>query len=731
MHGSSSNAVSIGESKSSGVKGRKPLWIAIFVVIAWLLISAGSGPLFGKLSTVQENDNSAFLPSSAESTKAADISNRFVSDDSDQLPALLLFSGPITPAAFQEISVYLDQLPSKVIPGTNDRVSDFLVTEIPITPIPSPDGNAVLASLPLDNQALEKLLSNGEEALPAIVEFIREDAEGLAGLEFHVTGIGGILADFFGAFGEIDTTLLQTTLGVVAIILIFVYRSPLLWILPLASALFALTSAGAIVYLMAREGWLDLNGQSQGILFVLVIGAATDYALLLIARYREELHHHKTPFEAMRVAWRGVVEPILASGSTVIAGLMVLLVSELSSNRGLGPVGSVGVAVAMLTQLTLLPALLIIFGRFIFWPKIPRFDAEDEKLSGLWSKVAKLVGNHPRRVWISTGLLLSILAGFATQLNTDGIPFTESFTERPDSVIGQEKLEESFPGGQGQPTVVLVPVAQVAQVTTVLNQIDGIQNVVPTLTGPVIPGAPQPEPKVVDGLIQLEATLEFAADSVQSRELIPIIRSEVKQVDSTILVGGTTAIGYDTDQASSRDVRVIIPIVLLVIAVILAILLRSLLSASLLLVTVVLSFAAALGASQIVFEHIFGFPATDAAFPLFAFVFLVALGIDYNIFLMTRVREEAIKLGTRPGILKGLTVTGGVITSAGVVLAATFGVLGVLPLVFLAQLGFTVAFGVLLDTIIVRSLLVPALAYELGSKVWWPSNLWRKEKQVV
>ena len=712
----------------SKVKGRRPLWLAVITVVAWLLVSAGTGPLFGQLSTVQENDNSAFLPESAESTIASDISNRFVSDDSDQLPALMLFSGEITPSALQEIGAYLAALPSKTIPGTSEQVADFLVSDIAITPIPSPDGKAVLASLPLDNQALESLLSNGEEALPAIVEFIREDAEGLAGLEFHVTGIGGILADFFGAFGEIDTTLLQTTLLVVALILIVVYRSPFLWILPLASALFALTTAGGIVYLLAKNDILDLNGQSQGILFVLVIGAATDYALLLIARYREELHHHETPYQAMRVAWRGVFEPILASGSTVVAGLMVLLVSELSSNRGLGPVGSVGIIVSMATQLTLLPALLVLFGRKIFWPKIPKFDDVDERLSGFWSKIANLVGVHPKRVWISTGLLLSILAGFGTQLNTDGIPFSESFTERPDSVIGQEKLQESFPGGQGQPTVVLVPVAKAAEVTQRLEDFDGIESVVPTLAGPVIPGQPLPEPKIVDGLIQLEATLSFAADSVQSRDLIPGIRTAVKEIDPAILVGGTTAIGYDTDQASSRDVRVIIPIVLFVIGIILAMLLRSLLGAALLLVTVVLSFSAALGASHLVFTYLLDFPATDAAFPLFAFVFLVALGIDYNIFLMTRVREEAIKIGTRPGITKGLTVTGGVITSAGVVLASTFAVLGVLPLVFLAQLGFIVAFGVLLDALIVRSLLVPAIAHQLGGKVWWPSKLWRNEK---
>jgi RND superfamily putative drug exporter len=549
-------------------------------------------------------------------------------------------------------------------------------------------------------------------------------------LTTHVTGFGGIFADLFGAFGSIDSTLLTTTLLVVSLILIVVYRSPLLWILPLFSAITALSLAGTIVYYAAKADLLDLNGQSQGILSVLVLGAATDYALLLIARYREELHHHESRYEAMKVSLRGVVEPILASGSTVIAGLLVLLLSDLSGNRGLGPVGAIGVAVSMITVLTFLPALLLVFGRWIFWPKIPRFDDVDEQLSGTWAKIGNAVERNPKRIWISTALLLVIFAGFSFTLKADGLANTEAFTKRTDSVIGLERLGEHFPSGEGSPVEIVVNESDVARVNDALSTVKNVAFVEPVVAGQKIPGAPTPPVKVVDGQVLLNATLKVAPDSVEARNTIPLIREAVHAVDKGILVGGGTAVQYDTDVASRNDNRVIIPIVLIIIGIILGLLLRSILAAALLLLTVVLSFMATLGVCQLVFDNVFNFKGADASFPLFTFIFLVALGIDYNIFLMTRVREESLKLGTRKGVIKGLTVTGGVITSAGIVLAATFAVLGVLPLVFLAQLGFAVAFGVLLDTIIVRSLLVPALVHQIGPKIWWPSKLQFEDEKV-
>jgi RND superfamily putative drug exporter len=723
----------LNEKKKSGVKGRKALWIAIVSILVWLSIGGFAGGAFSKISTVQENDNSAFLPDSAESTIAGEVLVKFSSQDDQLFPALLLLLGDLNPAtnaqAFERVNKYSATLLSKTLPATGKPLSTYFARGVPLTPIPSADGKAILINAQLDFAVADANI-DGEPIFPKIIEFIREDMEKeftSAGITTHVTGPAGLFADLFEAFGSIDTRLLQTTLIVVAIILIVVYRSPVLWILPLFTAASALGIATMIVYYLAREDIIDLNGQTQGILDVLVLGAATDYALLLIARYREELHQHQSRFEAMKIALRGVVEPIIASGSTVIAGLMVLLLSDLSSNRGLGPVGSIGIASSMLAVLTLLPALLIVFGRWIFWPKIPRFGDVDEKLSGIWSKVGSLVDRRPKAVWISTALALLIFAGFSTTLKSDGLSQSEAFTTRTDSVIGLEKLGEHFPSGEGTPVEIVVDQADIASAAAAIGRVANVASVVPLTNVDPLTQRPTSELKVVDGKVVLYATLKVAPDSAEGKESIPLIRQAAKQVNPNILVGGQSAIGYDVDQSSRRDNRVIIPIVLLLIAVILGFLLRSILAAALLLGTVVLSFAATLGVCALVFDHVFGFAGTDAAFPLFAFIFLVALGIDYNIFLMTRVREESLKIGTRAGIIKGLTVTGGVITSAGIVLAATFGVLGILPLVFLAELGFAVAFGVLLDTIIVRSLLVPALVRVIGPKIWWPSKLQHQE----
>ena len=714
---------------SSAVMGRKPLWIAIVAIIAWLGITSIAGPTFGKLSTVQENDNAAFLPDNAESTLASKVTVKFSDSSNDQIPTLLVFLGDVdpknNPAKMAAIQKYLDGLGDEILPESGKPMSTYFVPGFPIQAFPSEDGKAALVNIALSSDVAQDRIEE-KPALTLIVDFLREDLKKnfeSQALTTHVTGFGGIFADLFGAFGSIDSTLLTTTLLVVSLILIVVYRSPLLWILPLFTAVTALSLAGTIVYYLAKAGTIDLNGQSQGILSVLVLGAATDYALLLIARYREELHHHESRFESMRIALRGVVEPIIASGSTVIAGLLVLLLSQLSGNRGLGPVGAIGIASAMVTVLTLLPALLVVFGRWIFWPKVPKFDDVDEQLSGTWAKIGTAVEKNPKRIWISTAVILTIFAGFSFTLKADGLANTEAFTARTDSVIGLEELGKHFPSGEGSPVEIVIKENDLVAVTNALGGIANVAFVEPVVDGQKIPGAPTPPIKVVEGKVLLNATLKVAPDSVEARNTIPTIREAVHKIDNEILVGGGTAVQYDTDVASRADNRLIIPIVLLIIGLILGLLLRSIAAAALLLLTVVLSFMATLGVCQLVFEHVFGFAGADASFPLFAFIFLVALGIDYNIFLMTRVREEALKIGTRKGVIKGLTVTGGVITSAGIVLAATFAVLGVLPLVFLAELGFAVAFGVLLDTVIVRSLLVPALVHVIGPKVWWPSKL--------
>ena len=698
----------------------------MLVVIAWFLITGIFGPLFGKLTSVQENNNSSFLPKGAEATQASEVIATFSDKDSFTFPTLILFEGKGDEATFAAINSHLATVGDITLGGTSAKISDYIAPGQQITAFPSQDGEAILANIPLDGTALGKVLPNDEPVLPAIVEALREDIAPIAeanGVESYVTGPGGLFGDLFAAFGTIDSTLLLTTLGVVAVILIVVYRSPILWIIPLLSALFALTLAGGIVYLLAKNDIIDVDGQSQGILSILVIGAATDYALLLIARYREELHLHESRFDAMRTAYKGVWEPILASGSTVAISLLILLFSQLSNTAGLGPVGAIGIVCAMFTILTLLPALLLVFGRWIFWPRKPLHDGDDHVMTGVWSKVGLTVGRNPRKAWVVTGSVLLLFAFASTTLKTDGLGTIDTFTGNPESVVGQKKLETHFPGGQGDPTQVVFSASKIDQMAAALKSAPGVTEITPQLAGLPIPGQPLPDVAEVNGKVILNLTLNRAPDSVEAGNDVPEIRRIAKSVDPSALVGGTSAVYFDVRTANSEDNRTIIPIVLLVITLILGLLLRSILSAILLLATVVLSYFATLGVCALVFNHIFGFPGGDNSFPLFAFIFLVALGIDYNIFLMTRVREESLKIGTRAGVIKGLTVTGAVITSAGIVLAATFAVLGLLPLVPLAQLGFAVAFGVLLDTIIVRSILVPALVHDIGPKVWWPSKL--------
>lgn len=723
---------------STKIKARKPLWLAIIVIVAWFGISGATGPLFGNLSSVQKNDNADFLSNKFESQKFSNEAKAFSSNSDRSLPALVLFEGTITPTSVAEATAFLQTIKDqplvtkegKKIDLVTKNVGDYLTTGEQIFAFPSPDGKAMLASLPFDNSKAGAQLANKKPALPAVVDSIRYYTSNWAktkGFTTHVTGFAAIFADLFGAFSGIDTTLLLTTVIVVGAILIVVYRSPILWILPLFTAFTAETLAGAIIYLLAKHNVITLDGQSQGILSVLVIGAATDYALLLIARYREELHLNDSRFDAMKKAWRGVVEPIIASGSTVTLGLLVLLLAELKNSRGLGPVGAIGIISSMVTVLTFLPALLVVFGRWIFWPKIPRHDDHDEKLSGVWSKVAKATAKKPKQFAIVTSVILLVFAGFITTLKASGISTTDGFTTRPDSLIGQEQLLKHFPGGQNQPTQVLVSQEKSEAVAAALKGIAGVDSVLPQFVGQVVPGQPLPPVKVVNGKVILNATLKMPADSDAARALIPTIRSAVHHVDPQSLVGGISATFHDTDAASRHDRNLIIPIVLLLIAIILGLLLRSVFAAAMLLATVILSFVATLGVSALFFNHVFGYAGADTGFPLFTFIFLVALGIDYNIFLMTRVREEALKHGTRAGVTKGVTVTGGVITSAGIVLAATFTVLGVLPLVALAEIAFTVAVGVLLDTLVVRSILVPALVHIIGPKIWWPSKLSQSE----
>ncbi len=783
-------------------QARGAVWIALAVILGWFALGSVIGPAAGQLSSAQENDNATFLPADAESTLVIDKQATFAEEST--LPVIVLFSddGALTEDQLAAVSAFAadaPDLPVEIGPSGPATVSEFLGTA-PITVVPSEDGEAALVTVALAEDKVTDALENGESPVLAVVESLTDGAAEAAspvGLRAYVTGPGGILADLISVFGDIDGTLLLATALVVTVILILVYRSPFLWVIPLVSAGFALSVASAVVYFLAKADIVQLNGQSQGILTVLVFGCGTDYALLTVSRYREELHLHESPVDALKAAWRGTVEPIAASAGTASIGLLMLLFSDLNSNKSTGPVAAVGIVSALVVMLTFLPALLLVpaaalplgallgvlipgivldllFGvsltpfaivggvlalvtlvgvvvggilrlvyrhgggpafvrwpavRWAFWPKVPHADSVDEKLSGGWSKVADGIGRRPRLVWIGAAGALLVLAAFSSTLDSNGIATTEAFVEDVDSVAGQTELANHFPAGAGSPAIVIGPADQLDAMTATLSGLDGVAAVVPFTgqqSGPPDPEAPTPEPVVVDGLVQLQVTLSDPADSAAAEDTLVQMRAELDDVaGGEALVGGTTAVNYDTQQASKRDNRVVIPLVLAVIFIILMILLRSLLAPVLLIGTVVLSYFATLGLSAIAFD-LKGFPGSDASFPLFTFVFLVALGIDYNIFLMTRVREESFKLGTRAGILRGLTVTGGVITSAGVVLAATFLVLGILPLVFLQQIGFAVAAGVLLDTLIVRSLLVPALSYDIGPPIWWPSALAKK-----
>ncbi|MEU7620571.1 MMPL family transporter [Micromonospora rifamycinica] len=687
--------------------------IAVAVVLAWLVVGAVAGPYAGKLGDVATNDNASFLPADAEATRAQELAAGFVAEPTT--PALVVYarSTGITPADTQR--AVADSARFARVAG--------VVGPLP-PPIASQDGQALQVVVPIDD-------SEGER-IGQVVDELRSIAGGdRDGLTVDVAGPAGLLADLIEVFSAIDGPLLLVTLVVVLVILLIVYRSPVLWIFPLLAAGMSYALASVFVYHLAKADVIKLNGQAQGILTVLVFGAGTDYALLLIARYREELHRHRRPWDAMRAAWRGAAPAIAASGATVIVSLLCLLLSGLNSNRALGPVAAIGIAATLLVMLTFLPALLVLGGRRAFWPRTPRMDRADPQAEhGLWSRIARFVARRARVVWLTTAVVLALLVLGLTQLGATTLGQSELFTDRTDSVAGQEVIARHYPAGTGSPATIFTRQQTAAQVAQVAQGVAGVAAVRPVTrrdqTGPPDPNAP---PLVVDGQVQVEATLTDPPDSDAAERTIRDLREAVHRVPAAdAVVGGFTAIDVDTSDASTRDRNVIIPVVLAVIAVILALLLRALVAPLLLIATVVLSFLATLGLCAVIFRYLLDFPGVDASFPLFAFVFLVALGIDYNIFLMSRVREESVRRGTSAGVLAGLTVTGGVITSAGIVLAATFSALAVLPLVVLVELGVAVAVGVLLDTIVVRSLLVPALAYDIGPKIWWPSRLSRSAR---
>jgi RND superfamily putative drug exporter len=687
--------------------GRGKRWLLpILLVVVWLILGATGGPFLGKLSEIQSNDPGSFLPASAESTAVQKLQERFA--QSRLLVTVVVFErkSGLTPADTDIIKAKAAELAKA--PELDGQLSP---------PIPSQDGKAEQVLLPVSGKDPYK-------AGTAVKQIREMSKAGLPpGLTALTTGPGGYNADFADVFGGIDGALLLITAAIVAVILIIVYRSPLLPLFVLISAGLALAVSSAVIYWFAKAGTLTLNGQSQGILLILVFGAATDYALLLVARYREELLRTADAAEAMRIAWKSSLEPIGASGGTVILGMLCMLASELTSNRSLGPVAAIGIAGALLSSLTFLPAVLMLLGRAAFWPADPVPRKHRRTTFGPFDYIAKLVRKRPRVTWALTSLVLLIGVLFVPTLKANGTSQQAVFLDKVEAVAGQEVLSAHFPGGTGSPVVITSTAATAGQVVSAIKNNPEIVDILATPADPTNPAA---GPKVVDGQVEISATLRVAADSPEAVALVGKLRTVLHAIPGAqAKVGGQSAQQEDMLAAATHDRNTIIPIVLIVIFAVLALLLRALVAPLLLIGTVVLSFGATLGVGALVFNHIFHFPGADPAIPLYAFVFLVALGIDYNIFLMTRAREEAAKLGTAEGTLGALTVTGGVITSAGVVLASTFAALSVIPVLFLAEVAFLVAFGVLLDTLIVRSLLVPALAVDAGRVIWWPGKLGR------
>ncbi|WP_328469910.1 MMPL family transporter [Actinoplanes sp. NBC_00393] len=675
------------------VCGRRTKWV---VLALWILILAVTGPLAGKLSGAERNDNASWLPGDAEATQVAELQKQFL--PTEIVPAFVVYERTSGITDADKATAAADAQAIGGVSGVTGEVTG---------PIPSEDGQALQTIVPIE------IDSEGWDQIAGVVDEIKaEVGTGENGLAVYVTGPAGNAADSAAAFEGIDGTLLYTTLAIVTIILLITYRSPVLWLLPIISAGAALITAQAVIYLLAEYNGLVVNAQSAGILTVLVFGAGTDYALLLVARYREELRRHTDRHEAMMFALHRAGPAIIASAATVAIGMSCLMLAEVNSTSGLGPVAAIGVVVALCAMMSLLPALLVIGGRWLFWPVRPAFGSAEPTATGLWARMGARIARRPRIVWIGTALALAVMALGLFQLNANGLSQQDSFTTEQPSAAGQEVLARHFPAGEGQPVVVISNAAQASPVRQAFAATPGITAV--------------SEPVERNGLVQLEGTLQAAADSEEAEDTVRAVRTAVHAVpDADAKVGGMTAMVMDINEANKHDNRLIIPLVLLVVLAILGVLLRAVVAPLILIATVVLSFAAALGVSALVFRHVFGFAGEDTAFPLFVFVFLVALGIDYNIFLMTRVREEAWQHGTRRGALIGLAATGGVITSAGLVLAGTFAALGSLPLVAFAEIGFAVAFGVLLDTLVVRSVLVTALNLDLGRWMWWPSKLAR------
>ena len=709
---------------SSFAAGRRTKWLVLAI---WVVLGIALGSFQPKLQEATTNENEAFLPESAESTEVNDlVEDRF--PDGREVDVIVAYNrenGGLTAEDWARITSDAREICAEGLEGL------ILVIDPRAGPVCGEGGQRlgraeraaltrVAGSGPSpvsedDSTALLLVRTNSEESEEiqdnvAAIRDIAPEPEG-EGLSAYVTGIGGIIADSIETFESIDTTLLLVTVVLVLTLLLLIYRSPVVALVPLFVVGIAYSIAAAAVYGLVQAGAVEVNGQTTSLLIVLMFGAGTDYCLLIVSRYREELRRTADKHEAMAHATERTAPAILSAGATVFAAMLVLTLADFKATQTMGPVLALGVAIMILAGLTLLPALLAVLGRNSFWPAIPRQGTEPRKPLDVWRRVGHLVHDRPWPALICTVVFLGIGALGALQ-DRGTLDFGEGFRNDPDSVQGQELIEDKLDAGQTAVTTVVAPSDSTRPVSAALQD------------GPRV-AAVTPSGVSEDGdLTRVDVTLEVDPFSDQASDAIPLLRELVDEPsDGKALVGGTSAENYDTTEALRSDAQIIVPLVLLLIFLILCVLLRAVVAPLYLVGTVVLSFLFAIGASNFIFSEIFNQPDGDPGLPTFAFIFLVALGVDYNIFLISRIREEAEHQETKEAVITGLEKTGGVITSAGLILAGTFCALMTLPLEALFQIGFTVAFGLLIDTFLVRTILVPSIAFLLGPKNWWPGRV--------
>jgi len=660
------------------------------VLVLWLAVLALAGPLAGKLADVQQNRAVDYLPVSADSTQVAKIQDALPGGEATELVVVYHRDTGLTAA---------DR--SRAAAQTAAIARSHELTRRP-QGIPSKDGTTLMYAVSSTQPGQD------DDAKNAFVDDVRDTTAGGAGLKVEVGGPGALNTDMKEVYSSLDGPLLYTTVAVVAVLLIIIYRSPLLWLLPLVVAGVADAGAMAAVYGLHKGFDITVTGQSQGVMTILVFGAGTDYALLLVSRYREELRRIPHPYDAMRTALRGCGPAILASSGTVAAGLLCLLAADLNSSRGMGPIAAVGVLCALIAMTTLLPALLVLLGRRVFWPLVPAYGSEPPQRRGLFAAMGSSAARRPYVVLAGGAVLLGVLA-----LGTLNLPKSlhneDAFTARPESVTAMRTLAEAYPEQGTQPIVVVAPTGRADEALAKARGTDGVASAERGRSG--------------GGWTELSVTARAAPETAAETATIQALRAALDQ-DYGAYVGGASAQQVDLADTSASDRWVVVPLVLASVLLILIALLRSLVAPLLLVAAVIAVWGAALGIGGLVFGPLFGFAGTDPGLPLLSFVFLVALGVDYGIFLMHRMREESLS-GAEPSAaaLTALRTTGGVIASAGLVLAATFSVLVNMPLVGLVELGFVIAVGVLLDTFLVRTYLVTSASLALGRAVWWPGRL--------